>query len=250
MNVESGIMTPLARFWYDGAYSVSHDTTLSPEESHHLCQVLRLKKGERIWLINGMGGTALATVLEPSKEATRVRIDEVFPSKQPSRIRVCFALPKQPSQEFILRRCTELGVLGFQPLLSMHSVRERSLSSQRWQKIIREVCKQSGETWVPSILPAQKFGEWLKIREGRCLLFCNERRGTTSRDFGKDRSIGYDLLIGPEGGWSDGEVAQVEDVGGISFGLGPNRRRAETAALVATALLKNQIGEMATPTVP
>ena len=221
------------------------EITLSPDESHHLVHVMRLFPGETVSLADGRGKTAVAILLTCAARGARVRVESVSESTTPSsRVRLAFGIPKPAALEFILRRATEVGVELFQPLVTQHSLAMNSWNDRRWGKIILEVCKQCQETRFPEILAPVPLERWLGAREARRLLvLCDEEQRNASRNWRNDVS-GYDLLIGPEGGWSREEVAWLERSGAAVMGLGNNRLRAETAALVATVLVKKQIGEI------
>lgn len=230
------------RFFVNLPFERDQTVELPSEESHHLSRVLRLTEGELIDLVDGKGHVATAEIVEITKRTSRARIVAIETVKEASRVQLVFALPKAPALEFILRRVTELGVAQFQPLETQHSLRHSSWNDERWKKIIAEVSKQCQETTFPTLLPPLPLSQWLTRRDPkRALLFCHEGLRKTENAASLEAC---DVLVGAEGGWSEEESKRIFAAGATALGLGKNRLRAETAALIAVALAKIKIGEL------
>lgn len=236
----------MARFLFRGELKPSFEVQLSAEESHHLSKVLRLTEGTEIELINGLGVTATATILEISKKGTLCRVTEVKTETQRNKIHLVFAIPKSNALDFIIHRCTELGVASFQPVLSHHSLKVSNWNEDRWKKVIFEVAKQCQDSFFPVVHPPVELKKWLVSRSqtqpNRKLIYCDEnsREGELEK---LASGLECELLIGAEGGWSELERTEFAKTG-LALGLGKNRLRAETASLVALTLLKQQLGEI------
>jgi 16S rRNA (uracil1498-N3)-methyltransferase len=231
------------RFYVPRSFTDSELLTLSTEESHHVVRVMRMDSGNSLSLVNGRGDLALAVIETADAKRCTVRVVSVSGVPNANRVHVCFSIPKSTALDFIIRRCTEIGVASFQPLISQHSL-HGGWNPQRWQRIVVEVGKQCQEAHFPVVHPPIAIGEWLKIRAARPLIFCSEQHravGSVGEKFDA-----YDLLVGAEGGWSEKEITDVLAVPARLFGLGTNRLRAETAALVSTILLKKETGELQT----
>jgi 16S rRNA (uracil1498-N3)-methyltransferase len=215
---------------------------LSPEESHHIVHVLRLAAGEAISLADGKGKVAQGRLTDTSARGCHVQIESQEFVPPPFKITVAFGIPKGPALEFIIRRCTEVGIARFQPLLTQHSLHVQNWNEARWQKIIVEVAKQCQSPWFPELRPPQKLKDWLTGREiGHTFFFCHEDRRAAEATIDPKKPV--DLLVGAEGGWSREESEWIDSAGAVSLGLGRNRLRAETAALVATVQIKHEIDE-------
>ena len=134
------------RFLHSNAQlTAGTEAFLSAEESHHLAKVVRIRDGELIELVNGRGIVAEARVAEASSKRCRVEILSVKNGTGQSRIHVCFSIPKAAAFDFIIHRCTEIGVASFQPIVTNYSLRLHTWNEARWQKVIAEVCKQCEE---------------------------------------------------------------------------------------------------------
>lgn len=229
----------------DGARLVEGaEAMLSAEESHHLAKVVRIRDGDLIELVNGQGVVAKARVVDASPKRSRVEILSVKALPGQSRVHVCFSVPKAAAFDFIIHRCTELGVASFQPIITNYSLRLHSWNETRWQKVISEVCKQCEEPYFPRLHPPMSIEDWLgKRSRERTLVFCHENERETDEKF-PGSPAGFDLLIGSEGGWAADESERLLAYGIIPMGLGKNRLRAEMAAVVGVTLLKQRLGEL------
>lgn len=185
---------------------------------------------------------ASARLTEVTKRAARAEILSVETATQNSKVSLAFALPKAPALDFIIRRVTEVGVTEFQPLETHHSLRRTAWNEDRWKKVVAEVGKQCQEPFFPRLLPPLALAEWLAKRDtSRTLLFCHEEIRAASP---AAAGASCDLLVGAEGGWSAEETKAVFAAGAVSLGLGKNRLRAETAALIGVTLAKIRVGEL------
>lgn len=217
--------------------------TLDPEQSAHCARVLRLQNGESIILINGQGTLGKATIVNSHPRNTQVEVVELQTASVRSEAHLVFGITKPPALETIFKKCTELGVSSFQPLVTAHSLHPSSWNSERWKKIIVEASKQCQELWFPNLLEPLSFSDWLTQRNTSSpLVFCDENERTGSVD--KKLQGPVEILIGPEGGWSQEERQKLLQASVIHLGLGKNRLRAETACLVALTLTKLQLGEL------
>ncbi|MBI4405516.1 MAG: 16S rRNA (uracil(1498)-N(3))-methyltransferase [Deltaproteobacteria bacterium] len=218
--------------------------SLSAEQSHHLMHVLRIKEGKHVLLFNGAGARARAKVIESHPKRCRLEVVELMPLNfPPLRVSLCFGLPKGNALDFIIRRVTEIGVRSFHPLITDHSLRATHWNEKRWARVVIEVCKQAEQPLIPQLFNPSNLDHWLQAREPSALFFCDEQARTAK--LAKIPTEGpCDLLIGPEGGWSADERQRIIRAGAVGLGLGKNRLRTETAAVVAVTLLKMSIGEL------
>ena len=197
-------------------------------DAAHLTRSLRARPGEEIQVVDPEGW--LLTIRLESVSTKRVEgaiLAEQEHRPEPDRD-VVVAISHLPavSLELVLSRCTEVGAAAFHIVQAERSV-ARGARQERWQTIIREAAMLAGRLRVPSVAGPSPIAEVLHERPNPVMLV----RGATNDLSALPRARQVTLLIGPEGGWTDRELAMVE----THAGLGPRNLRADTAAIVATA---------------
>lgn len=220
------------------------EISLDREQSRHLTKVLRLGTGAVVEIVDGKGTVAHARVTLAHADRARVCIDQVTQVAAPSKIHIAFGISKGQALDFLVRRCTEVGVASFQPLVTQHSLRESGWNQDRWARVIAEVCKQCQSSVFPVIFSPLSLAEWLKQSAGERLRFVCDENDREQILENIAPSEGYAILTGPEGGWSALERQQFSAAGLLPLSLGTLRLRAEMAALVACVVLKTRIGEI------
>lgn len=231
------------RFLAKGPFIVGSVVDLDPEQSHHAARVLRLEPGEGVGLLDGVGSFAQAVLTEVHAKHSRARVESVRQAPAPWTVTLAFGIPKGQALDVLIRRTTELGLLAFQPLQSQHSATLKGWNAERWSGVVAEVCKQCQELRFPRVEPPALLSQWLKQRDKqRLLIVCDEAQRMSAAPATGARGI--DLLVGAEGGFAPEEREALQREGALFLGLGRNRLRAETAAIVALALVKKQFGEI------
>jgi len=232
--------------------------TLTLDESRHLRDVLRLKKGDEVFIFNGKGREFKCTVDELSRHSAKVRVNaEVQASRPESPLELTLALALLKGEKFdlVVQKVTELGVARILPVMTtLADIRLRDASDGskrvlRWRRIAVEAAKQSGRARVPEIDQPLSFGSLLaettKDDEQRKFLF-SERGGDslaeTSTALQQQQSI--IALVGSEGGWTEEEMENARVAGWSIITLGGRTLRAETAAIAATVLLQHLFGDL------
>jgi 16S rRNA (uracil1498-N3)-methyltransferase len=196
---------------------------LSEADRHHL-HVLRTRDGDEITVCDGAGRWRSARFgddVEPTGEIVTV-------ARAAPPITIAFAPVKGDRPEWVVQKLTELGVDTIVPLVAERSVvvwpRDRVAHQlDRLRRISREAAMQSRQCYVPEVAVPVSFADAV-TRAGVCLA----HRGGSAPDLAHPT-----VLVGPEGGWSDSELA----LGLPRVGLGPGVLRAETAAVAAGVLL-------------
>jgi len=231
-----------ARFYCE-SFSIGAKVTLGDEEAHHLVRVLRLAEGAPILLIDGRGAIGKALVLTANHKRCEVTVLSVEHQPSHSKLVLGFGIPKGPAQDFIVHHVSELGLLAFQPVGTEHSFKASQFNPDRWERIIPGVAKQCEETVFPEVREALSLERTLAKYAGMPIFFCDEAE--RDPDVNADPNAAETLvLVGPEGGWPAREREAMRAAGAKPFGLGRNRLRAETACLVAVALMKERMGEL------
>jgi 16S rRNA (uracil1498-N3)-methyltransferase len=155
--------------------------------------------------------------------------------------------------DWVLQKATELGVAAIQPVLAERSVmRLDAERSQRryehWLGVLRSACEQCGRNLVPQLLPAAPLEPacaGLRARTPAALALTLDPAGKSSlRQATRSDIAAAALLIGPEGGWSEAELAAAHQLGFIAVRFGPRVLRTETAAIAALTALQAWAGDL------
>lgn len=212
---------------------VGETAPLEPGEREHLFKVLRASVGMAVELLDGNGTVAAGTVVE----GRAVRVDSVRRVPEPElKLHLACALPRRQKLDQMLKQAAELGVWSIRPLKCIRSVADGD-PRQRWEAQLREACKQSGNPFLPRLLPEEKLLPALERlkEEGVELYYGSVVPGETPAGTPKnDRA----LLIGPEGGFAPEELETLTACGAKPFNFAPYILRLETAAVCGLAVLR------------
>lgn len=217
---------------------------LQGDELHHATRVVRVHVGEEVELFDGSGATFSGIVETATRDETRVRVVKRIESHRESPLALTLAMSIIQLEKFelVLQKATELGVQRIIPLVTdrieVRAERYRG-KAERWERIIFEAVKQSGRAVVPQLETPADFAKAIE-REGAIVLFDADIEPTTMPTTLSSATI----FIGPEGGWSEEELSLARDRKAIFQRLGPRRLRAETAAIVAAAILTARFGDI------
>ncbi|MEX0834589.1 MAG: RsmE family RNA methyltransferase [Nitriliruptor sp.] len=215
---------------------------LGADATHHLTRVLRLRPGARLVVADGRGGRATARFDEGAvvlhEDAT------VLPAARPA-LTVAQALPKGRKLDEVLRQVTELGVDRFVPVAAERSqvkldAARAAKAVDRWGAIVRAASEQARRPWRPAVLDVTATADLSAVLdEGGRLLVAHLGAERSLVEVARDvtGAAGVTVAIGPEGGWSDDEVASLVGGGAEAVGLGPTVLRTEHAAAAAVAVL-------------
>jgi 16S rRNA (uracil1498-N3)-methyltransferase len=209
------------------------EPVLDERDRHHLARVLRLRDGDALTLSDGKGAWRPARFgdeIEPAGPVERV-------AEPAPRLCVGFALVKGERPELIVQKLTELGIDRIVPFTAERSVvrwdQERAAHhTERLRRVAREAAMQSHRCWLPDVAD---LADLAGLVAGGAVL--------ADRDGGPLPDPLRPVLVGPEGGWTDGERASA--TGRVA--LGPHVLRVETAAIAAGALLAAVRAEVVKP---
>jgi len=198
-------------------------------DARHLARSLRARVGEEIQVVDPAGSLLTIRLDRVSVERVEgVIVAEREHRPEPAaRITVAIAQLPAPALELVLSRCTEIGAFAFRIFSADRSV-ARGAKLERWNTICREAAMLAGRTRVPEVAGPSTFDEVVAQSEHPLMLV----RGAPAALAGMAEPQDLTLLVGPEGGWSERELAAVP----LQAGLGPRNLRADTAALVGLAL--------------
>lgn len=220
---------------------------LTGEDAHHLTRVLRVELGQRYEISDGES-ICLAEIAEAHKNRVVFQVVErLEPTPLPVRLTVLFSLIKFDRIEWLLEKCTEIGVERFLPVVAERS--EKGLDGavekrrERWERILLESSQQSRRDQLPRIGALQSFASALG-QSAALRYFLDEDRTSAkpllpSLPQARQATDEVLILAGPEGGWTDKEREQAASAGWQSVSLGPQILRSETAAIVAAGTIMN-----------
>jgi len=223
----------------DALPNARDDVTLTGDVAYRITRVLRMHAGERLALFSGVREFE-CELIETGKRVRARLLEELPPQAERTHLTLYQALIRPNRFEWLIEKVTELGVDRIVPLLTERAaVRASEIGAsrlERWRRIAIEATEQSGRRCVPAIAAPVSYAAALNDANG-CRVFaweglCEAHGATIEPDRG-----GISLFVGPEGGWSDAEVEQARAAAATFMGLGPTTLRAETAAIVAAAIL-------------
>jgi 16S rRNA (uracil1498-N3)-methyltransferase len=247
------------RRFYAAPDSVNGSTVnLSRDETHHLARVLRLRPGDEAFAFDGCGREYRCTFQAIKDDRARLEIIETLADQieSPVHLTLAQALAKGEKFDLIIQKATELGATRIIPLVTEHtdvklSDGKSEKRMERWQRISLEALKQCGRRRLVDIKPPLALGSLLGPNAPAGALFVFSERGgvsiTTALLSEAVDKKNVTAIIGPEGGWSDDELALLNLRGARSITLGPRILRTETAAIVAMALIQHALGDLSGP---
>lgn len=255
-------MSSTPRFFVSPDAVQGQSVVLPPDAAHHARSVLRLQAGEPLVVHDGTG-TGYACILDPFPQSGKtvtatVQNENKVQTEPVLRVTIAQALPKTADKmEQVLQHGTEIGAAGFVFFPAFRSVarwdsRDKTEKRlERWRQIVQAAAEQSGRGVLPDVSyvpnPQAVVQRLLQSSPGtegeadetpRAALVCHEVADLPLRAALADLpdNLGnLTVLIGPEGGFTNEEVALFTDAGAVSISLGPRVLRTETAALVAVS---------------
>lgn len=220
---------------------------ISGKDYNHIKNVLRMKVGNR-FLISENGESNLCEIVFMDDNVIKCEIIEENYNDTSLSVNIFLfqGLPKAEKMELIIQKCTELGVSGIYPVEMAHCVvkldaKKKGAKVSRWQSIAESASKQSKRNSIPKIYDVLSYKQALNIAKNLDLFIVpyeNEQGMLATKEalskIRKGSNIG--ILIGPEGGFAEDEIAEAGEFGGLSVSLGKRILRTETAAIASVAM--------------
>ncbi|WP_025132951.1 16S rRNA (uracil(1498)-N(3))-methyltransferase [Leucobacter sp. PH1c] len=239
----------------DDAFALGAVVEFDGDEAHHAVRVSRLRLGERILVGNGAGALAEGEVVELGKQRFAVRIDAAAQHPAPgTRLRLVQALAKGDRDERAVEQATEFGVDAISPWEAERSVsrwagaEKAERGSAKWRRIAREAAKQSLRPWLPEVSAPIGIAELCAdaARPGTAVLILHPRGEASLSAWAGSADLAafteIQIVIGPEGGFSDDELARLAAAGAEIVVLGATVLRTSSAGPAALAVLNVALG--------
>jgi 16S rRNA (uracil1498-N3)-methyltransferase len=236
-------MSP-ALFYTKSKFEEHQPLSLDEATSKHIAQVLRMQVGEKIRLTNGLGTLAEAEIIVSHKKASEVKIlSTTTHEKEGRKVGIAISPVKNASRfEWFLEKATELGVTDIYPLLCHRTEREH-FRHDRMNAICISAMLQSQQAWLPILHQPIAFDKLITASnqeyKKRWIAHCEEdgekKQLSAALNSSMDDAL---ILIGPEGDFTNDEIATALTSGYSSVALGNTRLRTETAGVVAATLLR------------
>jgi len=220
------------------------------QDHSHLARVLRIREGDGIIVLDGLGCAYQAAAATVGKtESVANIVEQITPPREPAiSISVAQALGKSDKFETVVQHGTEAGASRFIPVIAERSIVEIpndrvEARLARWRAIAKGAAEQSFRARIPAVIaPARLQDLFLNARlSSAAILMLHTSDRCVSLREALDRMTSapeqVTICVGPEGGWSAGELDTARTAGIEQISLGPNVLRTETAALVAISQL-------------
>ncbi|MCG5432548.1 16S rRNA (uracil(1498)-N(3))-methyltransferase [Mycobacterium sp. MYCO198283] len=235
-----------ALFYVDALPDVGAEATVSGDEGFHAATVRRIRPGERLLLGDGAGGLADCEVTDVAKAALRARVTRRRQVRPPRpEVTVVQAIPKSDRSELAVELATEAGadaIVAWQAARCVarwdHAAKaEKGL--RRWNAVARSAARQSRRAFIPPVTGVLSTAELVRRTAAGdgITLALHESATAPLADIDLAAVDRIELIVGPEGGVGDDELAALTDAGAHAVLLGPTVLRTSTAAAVALGAL-------------
>ena len=237
------------RLFVDTALAIGMEVTLDERGFQHMIKVLRLVPGDKVRLFNGQGGEYVARLANVERRRASVCVLSFEDLESESRVRLVLAqgLSRADRMDYALQKATELGVARVVPLVTQRTQgrpAQAQRKQQHWRGVVISACEQCGRNRLPEIAALTFYTDWLRGAEhqpGTGLLL-DPRADKTLSDVPPPEPP-LTLVVGPEGGFDDDEIASGSAAGLIPVRLGPRVLRTETATTAALAAVQTLWGD-------
>ncbi|MDO8302692.1 MAG: RsmE family RNA methyltransferase [Sedimentisphaerales bacterium] len=219
-------------------------TIVAGDEAHHLAKVLRCRVGDTVDLFDGKGITAVGVISKIGKDKVEISVSslETHTPGETGRIIICASVAKGERNDWLVGKCTELGVDRICPVLFERTVKQASGHSvERYNKLALSAAKQCGRLFLPQIDAPAKLIDCLsrlsrEYPNARMLFGSTSEKAPTIFEQIQDVRD-YIAFIGPEGGLTSDEEQVLRDHGAVGVGLTKTILRIETAAIACASIL-------------
>ena len=243
----------IPRIYTDQALQQGSEVLLPEQAGEHVARVLRMDRGHPLILFNGDGRECDAQLASLAKRAVTAQVLAVRAVDREATLPLTLAqgVARGEKMDWVLQKATELGVTRIVPLVTERT--EVKLDEERaerrlahWHSVIVGACEQSGRNLLPQLEPPQRLDRWLGAlgETHTALRLALVPDGDTALRNLPTMESGALLVVGPEGGLSEHDIAMLTHAGFLGLRLGPRILRTETAGLAALAALQALYGDL------
>ncbi|HDZ46516.1 hypothetical protein LCGC14_0088230 [marine sediment metagenome] len=239
----------MPRVYVPAAFVAGNALALPEGPARHITRVLRMSEGAPLVLFDGEGLEAGVRLAKVSRKQTLARVEAVWAGsgESPLSVHLGQAISKGDRMDYAIQKAVELGVAAITPLYTERGdVRLKGDREDKklahWQAVAASACEQSGRAVVPAVYPPMSLHAWLEVRQEPLRLMLHLATGNAFNR--QDRPASVALLIGPEGGLSESDIAAAQKAAFTTLTLGPRVLRTETAPIVALSLLQHYFGDL------
>jgi 16S rRNA (uracil1498-N3)-methyltransferase len=243
------------RFFLSAECFTKDEVHFGKEMAHQIAHVLRLEPGQVVIVLDNHGSEYDVTLNEIGLSVTgTITGQRAVQSESAAHLALYLGLTQREKFEWMLQKCTEVGVSSFTPVITRRSLVQDINSVlqkyERWGRIIREAAEQAGRGVIPTLQLPLNYKEAIldaKKTSALVLLAWESEQQTTlthalkKLDLTRPSSKKIACLIGPEGGYEVEEVSFACDAGALPVTLSQFTLRMETAAVVAAALIMHEL---------
>ena len=233
------------RLFVDQSLALGQPVAVGEAQANYLFNVMRLAAGAGVALFNNRDGEWFATVAEAGKRRGVLLCQrQTAPLRLPPDLWLLFAPIRKERTQFIVEKAVELGVARVVPVQTARTKAER-VRQDKLQAHAMEAAEQCGATFMPEVAGLTQLDRLLaKWPADRRLLWCDEALAGQATPLSGPKGQPWAILIGPEGGFSDGEQQRLRALPQVTpLSLGPRILRADTAAVAALTLWQAALGD-------
>ncbi len=217
------------------------------KEAHHILDVMRLKKMDKVVTFDGTGKEYFGVIKEADAKSLIVEITDtrVLRSDKRAFITLIQAIPKKDKMDYIIEKGTELGVDAIMPVISERTIvdwdeKKKALSVERWKRIALEASKQCGRADIPEIGIIRDYNDMIGLNTcfDLAMIAALSEEARPLRDvlagFGAGKVA---VAIGPEGDFVPAEIETARNAGFKLINLGSRVLKSDTAGLAVLAIM-------------
>lgn len=243
----------MSRFFVPKQAVRGKNITVSGREAHHILDVMRLKKSDKVITFDGSGKEYAGVITETHPGSLTIEITAVkdSPLTDLPQITLIQAVPKKDKMDYIVEKSTELGVEALLPALTERTIvrwgaDKKRASGERWRRIAEAASKQCGRPCLPYIGEVMELGHAFEFCAGydlKLIAALSEDSIPVKKAIRGFKGRKAVVAIGPEGDFTAEEVKEARKAGFKLIGLGPRVLKSDTAGLAALAILNYEFSD-------